>query len=106
MELTQKRAPEETITDPGPGGNAPPPPPPPDSLEEAGLTEEFVAGLVVKALHHRGAAVGFELSDMLALPFSVLDEVIQQLQERRFLEVHSTKGPRRGEYVFRLTSAG
>ncbi|MFP3947686.1 MAG: ATP-binding protein [Longimicrobiales bacterium] len=106
MELTQERAPEETITDPGPGGNAPPPPPPPDSLEEAGLTEEFVAGLVVKALHHRGAAVGFELSDMLALPFSVLDEVIQQLQERRFLEVHSTKGPRRGEYVFRLTSAG
>jgi len=88
-------------------GKAPPSAPlPPESLEEAGLSEEFVAGLVLKTLHHRGAAVGFELSDILALPFSVLDDVIQQLQERRFVEVQATRGPRRGEYVFRLTGAG
>lgn len=93
--------------DPEDFGKSPPSAPlPPESLEEAGLSEEFVAALVLKTLHHRGAAVGFELSDILALPFSVLDDVIQQLQERRFVEVHATRGPRRGEYVFRLTSAG
>ncbi len=81
-------------------------PPPPDSLEEAGLPEEFVAGLALKALHHRGSAAGFELSDMLALPFTLLDDVIEQLQERRLLQIHATRGLSRGEYVFRLTGDG
>jgi hypothetical protein len=79
---------------------------PPDSLEESGLSEEFVAGLVLKALYVRGTALGFDLFDMLALPMSLLDDVIQALQERRYLEVHATKGPRRGEWAFKLTSAG
>ncbi|NIP60725.1 MAG: hypothetical protein GWN82_24625, partial [Gemmatimonadetes bacterium] len=65
-----------------------------------------MAGLVLKALHVRGAAVGFELSDMLALPMPLLDDVIRRLQERRFVDVHETRGPRRGEYVFKLASAG
>jgi hypothetical protein len=81
-------------------------PRPPGSLEEAGLTAEFVAGLVIKALHHRGAATGFELADMLALPLQLLDDVIQELQERRFLQVQGTRGPTRGEYVFKLTGEG
>lgn len=79
---------------------------PPESLEEAGLSEEFVAGLVLKALYVRGAALGLDLFDMLALPMALLDEVIRQLQEHRFVEVHATRGPRRGEYVFKLTSEG
>jgi hypothetical protein len=81
-------------------------PRPPDSLEETGLSEDFVAGLVLKALHTRGATLGFDLFDTLALPASVLDDVVQRLQERRLVEVHSTKGPRRGEWVFELTDAG
>ena len=81
-------------------------PPPPASLEEAGLSEELVAGLILKALYGRGSALGFELLDMLALPMSLLDDVLQQLQEQRLVEVHATKGPQRGEYVFKLTSAG
>jgi predicted ATPase with chaperone activity len=83
-----------------------PVPPPPESLDEAGLSEEFVAGLVLKALYVRGSVLGLDLVDMLALPMSLLDDVIRQLQERQFVEVHATKGPRRGEYVFKLTSAG
>jgi hypothetical protein len=106
---------EQTLNDPrarmgdGPAtvaDSSTPVPPPPDSLEEAGLSEEFVSGLLVKALHLRGAAVGFDLSDILALPFPLLDDVIEQLQERRFVQVRTTRGPRRGEYVFELTSAG
>jgi len=121
MELTQKvmdPMDEEAVLDvphlslevPDPGTDRPSGgfrvPPPPESMEEAGLSEEFVAGLLLKALHVRGTALGFDLVDMLALPMALLDEVIQQLQERRFVEVHSTKGPRRGEWVFKLTAAG
>lgn len=81
-------------------------PRPPETLEDTGLSEEFIAGLVLKALHVRGAMLGFELFDLLALPMSVLDDALEALQERRFVEVHSTQGPRRGEYVFKLTGAG
>jgi len=81
-------------------------PPPPRSLEEAGLSEEFVAGLVLKTLHARGSAMGFELVDALALSMALLDDVLRQLQDRQYVEVHATKGPQRGEYVFKLTSAG
>ena len=81
-------------------------PPPPGTLEETGLSEELVAGLALKALYVRGSALGLDLFDMLALPMSVLDDALQQLQEQRLVEVHSTRGPRRGEYVFKLTSAG
>jgi predicted ATPase with chaperone activity len=89
------------------GTIAPPPMPrPPESLEEAGLSEEFLAGLVIKALHHRGSAAGVDLSDMLALPFPLLDDRIEQLQQRRLVQVLATKGPTRGEYVFSLTSDG
>ena len=83
-----------------------PMPLPPGSLEETGLSAEFVAGLVIKALSHRGSAAGFDLADMLALPLPLLDDVIEQLQDRRFVQVQATRGPTRGEYVFTLTSDG
>jgi predicted ATPase with chaperone activity len=101
--ITLEPEPDEA---PEPGRHRASVPPPPDSLEEAGLSEEFVAGLVLKALHVRGTALGFDLFDMLALPMSLLDEVIQRLQEQRLVEVHATQGPRRGEWVFKLTGAG
>ena len=83
-----------------------PVPRPPESIEDTGLPEEFIAGLLLKALYVRGAVLGFDLADALALPMQLLDEVIQQLQDRRFAEVHETRGPSRGEYVFKLTSEG
>src|SRR5690606_20918775 len=81
-------------------------PRPPDTLEEAGLPEELVAGLVIKTLHQRGSVAGFELSELLALPFPLLDDLLEQLQERRFIQVTATRGPTRGEYVFALTGEG
>ena len=81
-------------------------PRPPGSLEEAGLSEEFVAGLVLKVLYVRGAAQGYDLCDTLALPMPLVDEVIEGLQERRFVEVRATQGPMRGEYLFSLTVEG
>jgi hypothetical protein len=81
-------------------------PPPPESLADTGLSEAFLSGLVMKALYVRGEALGLELFEQLALPMSVLDDIIEQLQERRLVEVHSTRGPRRSEWMFRLTAAG
>jgi predicted ATPase with chaperone activity len=81
-------------------------PRPPESLHDAGLSDELVAGLVLKALHVRGVMAGFALADALALPFSILDGVVRTLQDERLVEVHETHGPSRGEYAFRLTGDG
>lgn len=81
-------------------------PRPPETLEEAGLPRELVVGLAIKTLHQRGSATGFELSNMLALPFPLLDELMEQLQEWRLIQVTATRGPTRGEYLFSLTGEG
>lgn len=86
---------------------APPPlPRPPETLEDACLPEELVVGLVIKTIHQRGSIAGFELSDLLALPFPLLDDLLEQLQERRLIQVTATRGPTRGEYVFSLAGEG
>lgn len=81
-------------------------PPPPQSLEDAGLPADLVTGLVIKMLYQRGSAGGGDLADRLALPFRLLDELLEQLQEQRLVQVQTTKGPTRGGYVFGLTSEG
>jgi hypothetical protein len=87
--------------------NAPAPvPPPPQSLEESGLPEDLVAGLVIKMLYQRGWAGGGDLADRLALPFRLLDDLLEQLQDQRLVQVQTTKGPTRGGYVFGLTGEG
>ena len=105
---TMDEADEVGVDAPGaaPTRPTPPWPAPAQTLLETGLSEEFVAGLIVKALHVRGVMLGFELADALALPLSVFDDVMRVLQDERLVEVHETQGPSRGEYVFRLTSDG
>jgi hypothetical protein len=83
-----------------------PAPAPPATLQEAGLPEDLVAGLVVKTLYLRSAASAADLSDMLALPFRLLDDVVEQLQAQRQVQVKATNGPTRSDYVFGLTSEG
>jgi hypothetical protein len=78
----------------------------PEYLEETGLPEDLVAGLLIKMLHQRGSASGSDLADSLALPFQLLDDLIEQLQDQRLVQVQATKGPTRGEYAFGLTSEG
>ena len=81
-------------------------PQPPESLAEAGLSEDFVDALAVKTLYLRGAVLALDLADMLALPVPIVDEALERLQENRYVEVHETRGPRRGDYVFKLTGSG
>lgn len=92
-------------------GATPPPrsaaaPPEVESLEDTGLGDAFVTGLVLKTLHVRGALTGRDLADALHLPFAILDELVGNLQKRHFLEVKRATSPNRPDYVFALTSDG
>jgi hypothetical protein len=51
----------------------------------------------------QGARSGAELSEFLKLPFPLLDDLLIDLQQRRYVEVRGTRGVNRASYVFDLT---
>ena len=83
-----------------------PVPPSPRTLEETGLTGEAVDDLLVKTLYAQGVRTGRELTESVALPHSLVDERLMQLQQRRLVGVGGTTGPNRGSYRFDLTDDG
>ena len=56
-------------------------PPIPETLKETGLSDAFLADLVLKALYAQGARTGDQLSDFIRLPFAILDDVTLTLQQ-------------------------
>jgi predicted ATPase with chaperone activity len=81
-------------------------PPSPMTLGDTGLTAGFVQELVLKVLYTHGPRRGQEISDTVRLPFALVDEELQTLQQRRLVEVRGTAGHGRGGYVFDLGTAG
>lgn len=83
-------------------------PPAPETLEETGLSSNFVLDLLLKMLYEYGARSGAELSDRIKLPFAVLDEQLLILQQRAQVEVRGTGADAHGRrgFYFDLTSDG
>jgi hypothetical protein len=81
-------------------------PPLPETLDDTGLTPGFVADLLLRTLLARGASTGEQLARVVRLPFTVIDEVLVPLQQRRFVEVRGAANNSRTTYVFELTGAG
>ncbi len=60
-------------------------PPEPRSLEDTGLSEAFVEGLICKQLGAWGNGSGRRLSSELGLPFVVLEPRLRKLRSRQFV---------------------
>lgn len=78
----------------------------PETLEDAGLSDEFVEELILKVLYVQGARSGQAITDVVRLPFPFVDSQLLDMQQRRFVEVRSATGASRGSYVFDLTGTG
>jgi len=106
--LVAPMTPREGLGDPSPEGSAPEglTPEAPRTLEDTGLTESQVIGLLLKTLYQRGALLGNSLADAVALPFVILDDLLLTMTQRRFVEVLGTSGHSRGGYQFELTDEG
>ncbi|MBA2246328.1 MAG: ATP-binding protein [Gemmatimonadetes bacterium] len=95
-----------------PPNGAPPAPPrvsppsPPETLADTGLSAGFVADLLLKILYAQGARTGAQITDAIGLPFLLVDEQINGLQQQRLVEVRGTSGSGRAKYRFDLTAAG
>ena len=81
-------------------------PVPPTTLEDTGLSRDLLIGLVIKILHQRGVLSGFEVSDAVALPFGLVDDILLELQGAGLLEVKEADGPARSSFRFVLTGKG
>ena len=83
-----------------------PEPPVPETVQDTGLSEEFIVDLLLKTLYVQGARSGRQLTASVRLPFAFVDDRLLTLQQRRLVEVLGTSGPNRGAYLFDLTGAG
>ncbi len=82
-------------------------PPIPESVEETGLSQDFLADLVLKTLYVRGTLLGSELSDYLKLPhFNVLEPVLKFLRDEELIEVRRGYGQFSTQWVYALTNKG
>ncbi|MGI9625966.1 MAG: hypothetical protein ACR2QM_03955 [Longimicrobiales bacterium] len=78
----------------------------PETIEETGLTQEFLSELVLKHLYVRGAKTGRELAEAICLLFPLIDPSVQDLRKRRLVEVVSSAGNNQASYVYNLTNEG
>jgi predicted ATPase with chaperone activity len=81
-------------------------PPVPESLEDTGLTGSQITDLLLKTLYEQGAMEGDVLARTVALPFTLIDDLILTAQQRHFVEVLEAHGHGRGGYTFNLTTEG
>jgi hypothetical protein len=85
--------------------SAAPAPPVPATLEQTGLSADFVDQLLVKTLY-TGEATGLAVADRMRLPFGVLEPLVEHVRAERLVEVRGTTGSGSAGYRYALTDAG
>lgn len=81
-------------------------PPRPETLADTGLAPSQIGDLLLKTLHVGGSQTGRELADAVALPFSVIDELLMRAQQARHLQVLGSGGSGRPTFEFGITDKG
>ncbi len=76
----------------------------PNSVEEAGLGEEFVEQLISKFLAVYGAAKGRAIAEAICLPFRVVEPLLASLRTNQIV-VHAGSAPF-NDYYYTLTAQG
>jgi DNA-binding MarR family transcriptional regulator len=78
----------------------------PESLEETGLPESLIEQLILKVLYFRGEIYGQDLSTAIGLRFSVIDDLLESLKFRHYVQVKRSLGMGSVASVLALTEAG
>lgn len=78
----------------------------PMSVRETGLETGFLADLALKTLYFGGNMSGAEVCDRLALPISVVSEVLDFLRKQRLSEVTGGVGMSAATLMYTLSEAG
>jgi len=82
------------------------PPSEPETLEQTGLAESTVEQLVIKILYFRGELYGQDLSNVIGLKFSVIQDIVEAMKLRHHVQVKRSLGMGNVGAVLALTEAG
>jgi hypothetical protein len=85
--------------------SGPMPPAPPQTMAETGLHPDTLAQLMLKTMV-AGEASGTQLAEMMRLPYSVLDAMIQHARVEKLVEVRGASGAGTAGYRYALTDLG
>jgi predicted ATPase with chaperone activity len=88
------------------GQGLPEAPTAPETLQEAGLSLQFVNDLILRTIYQHGALLGLDLARHLCLPFKVIEEALRFLKDEKCLEVTGGDLIGRVSYRFNLTELG
>lgn len=61
-------------------------PPVPETLEDTGLSAAYVGELLLRVLYRSGARTGDQLSEIVCLPFLILEPELRDLEHRKLVE--------------------
>jgi hypothetical protein len=81
------------------------PPPVPQALEDLGVPADRVGELMLKTLVG-GEASGSELAERLAVPFSLLEPIVEHARAMKLVEVKGASGVGAAGYRYALTDLG
>jgi hypothetical protein len=81
------------------------PPPVPQTIEELGIPADRIGELQLKTLVG-GEASGSELADRLAVPFALLEGVVEHARAMKLVEVKGASGVGAAGYRYALTDLG
>ena len=81
------------------------PPPVPQTIEELGIPADRIGELQLKTLVG-GEASGSELADRLAVPFALLEGIIEHARAMKLVEVKGASGVGAAGYRYALTDLG
>jgi hypothetical protein len=81
-------------------------PPSPRTLEEAGLTHDFVTQLLLKVMHFGSDYTGIEIARRVGLQFSVIEPVLEFLKYSHQCEIFGGSMIGGPSYRYRITDEG
>lgn len=83
-------------------------PKPISSVNDTGLSPLWLQDLALKILYFQGYLTGYEVAEVIALPFTgIVDKILDSLKREKYIEVKaSSMGLGEGSYQYGITQAG
>lgn len=82
-------------------------PPEITSITDTGLSLGFLADLVLKVMYFEGNISGYDIAQVIKLPFSgVVEEALEFLRREQFCEVKGARGLGESSYQYTISSKG
>jgi len=78
----------------------------PRTLADTGLSKAFLMDLALKTIHYAGLPSATHMTQRMALPSAIVQEILTLLADEHLCEVSSSSSMMAGNYRYRLTAAG